>query len=761
MALNKITLYKVLKYFLFFILFLILGFAEIDGMHPFLFGMLFALVWCNQKIYIVTPLYFLAGALVDYSTQNLLSLAVTCFVFVLFYFLHKKFGKPLNKVLIGLYAFLSQTVFLFLHTSSGNEFFVAVCSVVVGMICLYAYLFFMQGLFVRGLRRKLLLDECICAGVLFLALGVGLCSIPDYQLLISKFLLVLLIIFLSFCLEKTQGFAFAILLAFGALIHGNDYALFLSLLLMSFVLLITSNSKKLFTILGIILADAFVNLYFFNFYDLYLFLPTFAAGICSFCVPNKTYKKIKNYFIFEKEDFCVRDVVNQTRKQLFKKLFEVKDVFKEMQQLYLAMSKKELNPEDAIETILEQVNCNICKNCSNKSFCPYSQTIFYDESMKTVISLALSRGKLSVIDVPPIIMKKCQKINVLINELNNLVTEYNKYSIINSSVNSSKLLLAEQLEGVQDVLLSLSKDVNKKIGFDVDLENKIMEELMLENVLCCEVFVCGTEKAIDSVTLNVKTRTINNVKIEQVVSKILKTKMKIFNLKKSEKPGFSLIKLKVMNNYDIIFGSSQQTKWGSTISGDTFSVVRLNDEKVFMSLCDGMGSGSGARNISMQSLNLIQKFYEAGFGSGLIIKNVNKLLSLRNEDDFSAIDICVFDLNNASCRLIKIGATVGFIKEKNQTKMIESSALPLGILDSIEPAIDDHALSCGDMVILLSDGVVDSWEDIMDLKNLINNTETENPQTLADVILQESLRQTQNYAEDDMTVVVGKIWQKL
>ena len=158
---------------------------------------------------------------------------------------------------------------------------------------------------------------------------------------------------------------------------------------------------------------------------------------------------------------------------------------------------------------------------------------------------------------------------------------------------------------------------------------------------------------------------------------------------------------------------------------------------------------------------MVEKFYEAGFDSNLIVQNVNKLLSLREEDNFSALDVCIFDLKKCFCELIKIGATIGFIKQKDETILVETSALPLGILENAKPNFLSFSLNDNDMVLLLSDGVVDAWVDVLKLKNLINNTKTDNPQILADIVLEESLKQNKNYAEDDMTVLVCKIWQKI
>ena len=63
--------------------------------------------------------------------------------------------------------------------------------------------------------------------------------------------------------------------------------------------------------------------------------------------------------------------------------------------------------------------------------------------------------------------------------------------------------------------------------------------------------------------------------------------------------------------------------------------------------------------------------------------------------------------------------------------------------------------------MLVTDGISDAFDNTEELQNLINNAETSNPQVLADLILDKALEKTGNFAEDDMTVLVGKIWEKL
>ena len=84
---------KYLSYFLYFVgytfLFYILFNASINQiLYPFAFGMLFALTWANQKIYLLAPAYIVAGLVADFSFESVISILVTVFVLVVPYFIH-------------------------------------------------------------------------------------------------------------------------------------------------------------------------------------------------------------------------------------------------------------------------------------------------------------------------------------------------------------------------------------------------------------------------------------------------------------------------------------------------------------------------------------------------------------------------------------------------------------------------------------------------------------------------------------------------
>ena len=90
---------------------------------------------------------------------------------------------------------------------------------------------------------------------------------------------------------------------------------------------------------------------------------------------------------------------------------------------------------------------------------------------------------------------------------------------------------------------------------------------------------------------------------------------------------------------------------------------------------------------------------------------------------------------------------------------MESTSLPLGIVDDAYPLIKKEVVSSGDYIILVSDGISDSFENDEVFKDEILSLRAKNPQELADQLLERALSKNKGYAIDDMTVLAIKIFE--
>ena len=211
--------------------------------------------------------------------------------------------------------------------------------------------------------------------------------------------------------------------------------------------------------------------------------------------------------------------------------------------------------------------------------------------------------------------------------------------------------------------------------------------------------------------------------------------------------------------YDAAFGVAYAIKSGERVSGDTHSVIRINEREFLMALSDGMGSGEYARKVSESAISLLEAFYRAEMPADNTLNTVNKLLSFNRDERFTCIDVAAVNLDTGRADFVKIGSPAGIIIREGEIKVLESTSLPMGILDNLRPAVCTELLKGGDIVVFMSDGITSAFPSSTDLYEFLQNLKPLNPQSLADKILAGALNMTDHQVNDDMTVVCTRIFE--
>ncbi|NLZ54063.1 MAG: SpoIIE family protein phosphatase, partial [Thermoanaerobacteraceae bacterium] len=231
------------------------------------------------------------------------------------------------------------------------------------------------------------------------------------------------------------------------------------------------------------------------------------------------------------------------------------------------------------------------------------------------------------------------------------------------------------------------------------------------------------------------------------------------------KSGSSKCRLKIstQGTLEVSVGIAGVAKEGQNVSGDGFSFMEFKGSRYMLALCDGMGVGKNAASHSEKTLTLLERLLEAGYSQETALKVTNSAMIAANADEgFSTIDVALIDMDSGKIKFIKAGAPVSFIKHRNRIEVIRGGSLPVGIMDEIVPKLTERTVRTGDMVIMVTDGVIDAFSETQNgeeiLKKFILETKTTNPQEMAEKILRKA--KEQNSIKDDMTVLVGSIWEK-
>ena len=143
---------------------------------------------------------------------------------------------------------------------------------------------------------------------------------------------------------------------------------------------------------------------------------------------------------------------------------------------------------------------------------------------------------------------------------------------------------------------------------------------------------------------------------------------------------------------------------------------------------------------------------------GTVLDTINKLLTFSRDERFACIDICSVDLNTGGAEFVKIGSPVGVILRRGKVKVLESSSLPMGILDTLRPTVAKEKLEDGDMLVFMSDGITSAFTSTPELVEFLQSFSPHTPQNLADKLLEGALARTGGTAEDDMTVLCTRLF---
>ena len=727
---------------------------------PFGIGLVFALLYIGFNGYILSLLYLSSSVVVGFSINKLILCLWVCLVVCGFYYLMKT-GKVKNKKTYHfLFAILSILGYFVICFNGEVKTILAIfVSMVLGAFFLYSCMCFFDATIGRGFLGKVNLDEKICGCVILIIFTIGICNVNIFIVSLGYLFLTLIILIVNkLCSSGTTIMCSTLVgLAFAVFYLNPIYiSMFIVLGLSSIAF---KCNVRILSAIAYLLAFVIFSILFKLGISVGEIISIVLGCVVYLITPNKFLHKISE-IVPRSRPVALKNIFNSSKAELVRRVKELSVVFCDMDKVYRDMVRGNLPDDKAKHMLREEIVQGVCNGCVNKNNCYRLSNSFMENCVDTIIDMGYSRQKVLLIDLPEYFTTNCINVNSFVQYLNNLLSAYFEYSGAVKNIDTSRVLIADQLCGVSNLLEALSNELNYDVSTDNKLESLIKERLSYSKIVCLEVVVY--DKGINGKTISMVVRNNNiNVKnIEKIVSKIIKSTFVIVSQEQSEIIGATSLLLKSKPRYDMAFGIANTIKTGGSVSGDNHLIIPLNDGKFMVSICDGMGSGKSASNISRLTISLIENFYRAGFDNEIILSSVNKLLSLNEGEDFSTIDLCVIDCKKSIYDFVKLGASDGYIlRASGEVEVVKSSSLPVGVLENINPHITKLCVSPMDIVVLVSDGVADVLKD--KIPSVIRNSDIINPQTLADKIMDIALKEYGGVARDDMTVVCVRVFENV
>ncbi len=632
---------------------------------------------------------------------------------------------------------------------------------IVQKAALCAVIFLLAAVFsvaLKALLRKLLKcrlrgEETVFILLFFVLVGVGICRL----LSVNAYMGIAFFVLLTFC--HVTGDASGLVCAFvlslpPALTAGVALDRFF---VYGVVVALFSKSGRLPAALSLLCA-----FFLYGYYDGLYALPAaqmtrsvlsaVLPALFFMLLPAPLLRTVENTLVFYREKHLSRIAINRNRAAIGEQLFEISAVFREISVTFSSLGNREAEAS-AKEYIRGCVVEEACKNCPQYRSC--SRGGIFTELDK-LVDVGCLKGKTNLIDLPRRLADACVNQSNILYAVNRQLGDYRKYMLESENAAGSRALLSNQARGVSEILKNLAVEQSEPLRIYTDKEHALNVALLNAGIVCSEVLVYGDE---ENPTLSMITFGKADVKkIAAIASELFKTTMIISERISLSQDKFCCI-VRKKPRFDAAFGVASVKKSGETASGDTHSVIRIDERRFMVALSDGMGSGEYARRISESTISLLESFYRAKMPSETVLSTINKLLTFNKEETFACVDVALVDLDDGKTDVVKIGSPVGFILTGNAVKVLDAGSLPLGILDSLHPEASTYELAENDVLLFLSDGVTDAFGSTADLYETLKSVPARNPQQLADTLMERALAAYGGKAKDDMTALAVRLFK--
>ena len=479
--------------------------------------------------------------------------------------------------------------------------------------------------------------------------------------------------------------------------------------------------------------------------------PT-AAAVLVF-LPSRVFGAAKRFTDF---GFEMVESDNPYREYIKTRLDMTADSFIKLSDTFMRLSDKKNSVDmQDIAVLFDTAADRVCKNCSMVRECWKRDFNATYKTMFKLLEIMEVKGGLEEPDIEPRFAARCVDLRRLVKELNRLFEIYKLNRVWKNKLYENREMTAEQFRGVADIIKRISGEFESETSFDNLAAEEIKCRLSDKGITAEEV------RAVILQQHKTVRLTVKNDSDRDVIPIVLKNVLGVpFSCTRAmSEIGGADVTLEYNESPALKVSAGISYSGKSEECGDSHILNSLRGGKFLATISDGMGTGHPASRESGAIVDLLERFMDAGFDKTAAVKLINSVMVMKSAGDaFATVDMCMIDLYSGEAEFIKNGAEPSYIKRADGTETVRAASLPVGVVSDVEIESFAHRLDCGDMIVMVSDGleVKDGREGW--LRSTIDSAAPNiSAQELADMLMAKSITLKGGEADDDMTAVVIRI----
>ena len=499
--------------------------------------------------------------------------------------------------------------------------------------------------------------------------------------------------------------------------------------------------------------------YIFCYGALYIFLgddyknigpliETALASVLFVATPRKLLFRIKMKMSFLSFSGDGREFRNMIISRIKSARDAVEDMSETVMRVSAVLREKSL-PDTT--TVYLRVRDSVCEKCASYNKCWRNMLPATLGEFDEILEEIRRTGSITPSCSPMSLQSRCIRIMSLCDNFNKNYVLYSARMGAEGRINEMRKITTDQFDTVGEMLDDLLT------GFEQETKPLGNKSVALKNSLediGVNAFVnCYEDKNMNMV-INVSVDSQNDVSPNEIRDCIKMSTEKDFPLPAiitGEKEKMLLFWEKTPLMAECFY--HQISSDITDVCGDCFDSFFDGKGNFIAILSDGMGKGEKAAIDGAMASTLFSRLIISGFSFPCALRLVNSAMLVKShEESLATLDILKVNLYDGKSVIYKAGATVSLLYRNGKVSEIKKSAMPIGILRQAEFATINGGLRNGDVLVMMSDGAVDSG--IEDIKRYI--TENGFSYDLAEKLC--AVAKAKNISHsDDITVAVIKI----
>jgi stage II sporulation protein E len=417
-----------------------------------------------------------------------------------------------------------------------------------------------------------------------------------------------------------------------------------------------------------------------------------------------------------------------------------------------------------LRRVCDKIFDKTCTGCAKRDVC---WGLEYGSALDMTARLCASlheNGRASVDCIPEQIKKRCPNAESIISDINTGCA-----TLTEAVLRSEKIsIFALDYDAVSRILSDTLEEQRSDFARTEDCENKVCAVFEKYGITPDVLYVYGgrrkyiSARGIDARNMKADAAALR-IALEGVTGCRLEDPL--FEFSGGSDTGRLSMTLTTKRRYSAerVCLTSPANDDDDGVCGDSAIMFENGRDYFYALISDGMGTGSGAAFSSGICSLFLEKMLMAGNRTSTALRMLNGVLrsrkGAREIESSATVDLLEVDLLTGEASLIKSGAAPTYIRRSGDVFRLHSNTVPIGILTALDAQQTKLEVSLGDVIVMVSDGVVDAAKDADGgecgwLPDLLSHEWEDDLNRMAKKIIG---RAQSVGARDDLSVIIVKI----